>query len=144
MLIGTYNSNLTSGKRVAIPAKFRAEIGEKMVIARWYEKCLVMVSETAWGELLQKITGKSEFVTAPVRDTDRFIMGSAYEFSVDAQGRVVLPETLLKYAGLTSEVLFIGLSDRVEIWDKVEWEKREQYIAEHADELMEKVANEQK
>lgn len=143
MIIGTYSSNLTSGRRVAVPKKFREKVGGEFVIAKWYEGCLVMVSRSKWGELMNKLTGKSEIVTAPVRDTDRFILGSAFELAVDEQGRAVLPNSLVEYAGLGAEVLFIGLGDRVEIWDKRSWEKREVYIAEHAAELIEKLASQQ-
>lgn len=144
MIIGTYSSNLTLGRRVAVPKKFREAVGEEFVAAKWYEGCLVMVSKNKWGELMNKLTGKSEIVTAPVRDTDRFILGSAFELTVDKQGRAVLPSSLVEYAGLAGEILFIGLGDRVEIWDRGNWEKREVYIAEHAAELVEKLARQQK
>jgi MraZ protein len=140
MVIGSYTSNLTENRRVAIPKRFREEIGEKFIVAKWYENCLVLVSAESWQELLNKLTGKSEIITASVRDTDRFIMGSAYELDADSQGRVVLPVPLVKYAGLTQEVLFIGLGDRIEIWDKGKWFKREEFISDHASELVERLA----
>jgi MraZ protein len=144
MLIGTFSSNLTTGRRLAIPAKFREEIGGNFIVAKWYERCLVLVSNTGWEGLLNKLTGRSQIVTAPVRDTDRFIMGSAYELAADGQGRVVLPEALVDYAKLEGEVLFMGLGDRVEIWDKGLWLKREEYISENAAKMLEELAEGQK
>jgi len=68
-------------------------------------------------------------------------MGSAYEVSPDAQGRVVLPDSLLNYAGITGEVVFLGLGSRVEVWDKKEWETKESFIGENAAALLEQMAD---
>ena len=144
MLIGNYSSNLTSGRRVAIPKKFREEIGKKIIIAKWYEGCLVVSKIDKWREIMDLLTGRASVITAPVRDTDRFVMGSAFELEADAQGRVILPQQLVEYGGLKSEVLFVGLGNRVEIWAKEEWERRESYLSEKASEMVEKLALEQK
>ncbi len=144
MIIGNFESKLTENRRVAIPKKFRREIGNKFVVARWYENCLVLIGHNKWNELVARLTGKSEILTAPVRDTDRFILGSAFELEADAQGRVLLPENLVNYAGLSHEVLFIGLGDRVEIWDKMAWQKRESYVAVNAAKMVEKIASDKR
>lgn len=87
-----------------------------------------------------RLTGKSETVIKSVRDTDRFILASAYEATPDAQGRVVLPESLAGYAHLAESVVFLGLGDRVELWNKDEWAKRELYVAKNATEFIEEIA----
>ena len=144
MLLGNYSSKISPSNRIAVPNLFRKDLGNSFIVAKWYETCLVLVSNQRWEELLQRITGKSRVVTQSVRDTDRFILGSAFEISTDAQGRVVLPATLVSFAQLKDEVVFLGLGDRVEIWSKSVWEERESYIAKHAAELLEKIAtNEQ-
>lgn len=142
MFLGNYTSNLTTGKRVAVPKKFRNLLSDEFVVAKWYEKCLVVISTTKWEELLKRLTGENSSLVAAVRDTDRFIMGSAYEIKVDSQGRFVIPDSLMKFAGITEEVVFLGLGDRVEVWDKKEWEARESYLSENAALLLER-ANEQ-
>ncbi|MEK7526607.1 MAG: division/cell wall cluster transcriptional repressor MraZ [Patescibacteria group bacterium] len=142
MLIGQYQQNLTESKRIAVPVRFRKELGDKLIIAKWYEGCLVIVSKENWQALLTKLTGRSEIITSPVRDTDRFIMGSAYEVEPDAQGRIILPTNLIDYACLAKEVVFLGLGNRVELWDESIWKKREEYIAKNAAEMIEKLANE--
>lgn len=144
MIIGTYTSNISPARRVAVPKKFRQEMPGNFVVTRWYENCLVLVSAASWQDLMKKVSTPSLLATGPVRDTDRFIMGSAYEVEVDRQGRVVLPQQLTDYAGLKDEVLFIGLGDRVEIWDRKEWKKREEYVASHASELLETIAHGEK
>ncbi len=145
MIIGHYTTSFDKEKRrVAIPKKFRQALGDELIIARWYEGCLVVVSKKRWDLLMDRVTGKTRFVTSPVRDTDRFILGSAFEFSPDSQGRVVLPDYLTNHANFGSEVVFVGLGDRVEIWDKKEWEKRELYLSANAGKLIERLADEYK
>lgn len=141
MILGTYTSNISSSRRIAIPKKFRNELGEKYIIARWYESCLVLVSESSWRTLINKLTGRAEIITAPVRDTDRFILGSAYEVEPDTQGRIILPKYLADYAKLKTEAVFLGLGDRAEIWSPENWEKQETYLSTHAAELVEKLAH---
>lgn len=140
MLIGHYYVKLTDKNRAAVPKIFREELGENAICAKWYEGCLVVVSKNSWQELLAKLTGKSEVITRSVRDTDRFILGSAFEFEFDRQGRFVIPKSLKEYAKLTKEVVFVGLGNRVEIWDKKAWREREVYVQEKSAELVEQLA----
>lgn len=140
MVIGSYSTSITSSRRVAVPKRFREELGDKFVAAKWYERCLVMVSLSSWGEMVSKLTGSSKIITSTVRDTERFILGSAYELEPDAQGRVVLPSALVGYAELKSDVVFLGLGDRIEVWSKGNWEVRESYVADNAAELIERIA----
>lgn len=141
MFIGQYITKLTEKNRTALPKKFRDELGNNAIIARWYEGCLVIVSLDAWKALLDRLTGKSELITQPVRDTDRFILGSAFEIEFDAQGRFVIPKVLKDYAGLGSDVVFAGLGARIELWDEKAWAERESFVSDHAAEMIEKLSN---
>lgn len=140
MLIGQYYTKLTQKGRCALPKNFRKELGEKAIIAKWYEGCLVIVGSGHWQELLTKLTGTSVVITQPVRDTDRFILGSAFEFETDLQGRFVIAKVLREYAGLRDEIVFVGLGARVEVWNVNTWRQREDYVQKHASELVEKLA----
>ena len=106
MLIGHYFVRLTEKNRTAFPKKFRELIGESAIIAKWYEACLVVVSKKNWNDVLSKLTGKSQIYTKPVRETDRFILGSAFEVSLDKQGRFVIPRVLKEYADLSEKIVF--------------------------------------
>jgi MraZ protein len=141
MLIGQYEKKLSQKRRVAIPFKLKTALGNNLFVAKWYENCLVMVGERGWEEISKKLTAITPFATQPVRDTDRFILGSAYLLNPDRQGRVVLPRRLVKYAKLKSDVVFVGLGNRVEVWDKLQWEAREEFVSKNAHKFMEKIAD---
>ena len=51
MLIGQYTSKLTDKNRISIPKKIRAELGDEMIVAKWYEGGLVLVSKENWQKL---------------------------------------------------------------------------------------------
>lgn len=144
MIIGQYETRLSPKRRAAIPKKFRSQLGKEIIAAKWYEGCIVLVSKDNWQELLNRLTGKKGIITAPVRDTDRFILGSAFELETDGQGRVIIPNVLTDYAGLKDEIIFIGLGDRVEVWSKDEWRKKEDDVSGKAAELVEKLAEDEK
>jgi MraZ protein len=144
MLVGTYLVSLTSGKRVSIPVTFRQELGSNLILARWYENCLVLVGEKEWDVLLKRITGGEHMIIEPIRASEHFIYASAYKVDTDDQGRIVLPERLISYAGLGDSVYVLGVRDRVEIWNKEVWETREKEVAKGAASYIEQLANENK
>lgn len=143
MLLGTYQVKVASGRRVFIPAPLRQDLGEKYILARWYEECLVLVATDSWEALYKRLVGDQKIIVSPIRETERFILGSAYNTLPDDQGRIVIPEVLALYANFTEQVSFIGLGDRVEIWDSKIWEEKQKTLATEATEIIEKLAKEQ-
>src|SRR4030042_1207826 len=138
MLLGNYQAKINYKGRTAVPSRYRRELTKNVVVGQWYENCLVIISQQQWQGLLKQIEEKP-FITAPSRDTDRFLVGGAFEIELDSQGRLVIPPSLRQYAGLKEELVFVGLLSRVEIWDKVNWEKHQKYLDEHAEEIAERL-----
>ncbi|MAG59443.1 cell division/cell wall cluster transcriptional repressor MraZ [Candidatus Woesebacteria bacterium] len=138
MLIGQYHTKISSKGRTALPSRFRRYLGRKVVISRWYEGSLAVFSNTAWERVLDKALGEA-LLTGPTRDTERFLLGGAYEIELDAQGRFVAPGPLRKYAGLEDEVVFIGLRSRVEVWSRNRWKEKEIEVTKNAEKLIEHV-----
>ncbi|MEK7113046.1 MAG: MraZ N-terminal domain-containing protein, partial [Patescibacteria group bacterium] len=66
MILGTYQGTISPKRRVAIPASFRKELGEKFIVAKWYEECLVLVSIGSWSALLERLKGSSKIITRGV------------------------------------------------------------------------------
>lgn len=142
MLIGSYLGVLGEKRRVAVPKKFLAELGDKPILAKWYEDCLILVSDKFWQRLFERLTGSSGVISLGVRDIERFILGSAFETEPDSQGRIIIPETLATHANLSKELVFIGLADRVEIWSKETWESVSESLGKTSKEYIEKLAHE--
>ena len=141
MLIGQYTSKISKKRRVAIPSKLRKSLGETFILTRWYENCLVLVSKGEWDLLFNKLIGEVKGITEGVRDTDRFLLSQAYELEPDEQGRVIVPEALAKFAEFEEEVVFLGLGNRVEVWDRNKWKEREGYVVRNASDLIDELTN---
>jgi len=144
MLLGTYPAKLAANHRVGIPAPLRKALGENIVIAKWYEECLVMVAEGSLSALLTRVTGKNRLITGPVRGSEHFIFSSAFEVVPDDQGRIVIPEDLVKYAGLSEDIYFLGVGDRVEVWEKRIWDEKEKTIVKEAPAYIEELSKNEK
>jgi MraZ protein len=139
MLIGEFRNKLVDGFRVAFPKKFRQEMGEKLILAQGYEGCLIAVSPKSW-DLLISDAAAGPFVSQSVRDTTRFLLGSAAEVELDEQGRFVVPEGLREASGIKDEIAFLGLGRWVEVWDLAVWNDRKKYIKEHGSEIAERLS----
>lgn len=121
MLLGQYEAKFGVKNRIAFPKKLREVLGDKLIITLGYEKSLVVVSEEGWKALLDGTEGKP-FIHAEARETQRFLLGGASFITLDEKGRFVLPAYLRQFASIENEVVFIGLSRYVEMWDKKRWE----------------------
>jgi len=139
MLIGEYRSKLSEKKRVSLPKKFRKELGENLILTRGYEDALVLVNKGMWEKIAKDVIGGS-FINKNIRDTSRFLVGSAKEVETDSQGRFVIPEALHEHAELSDEVVFIGLVNWVEIWSKDKWLKRLDYLKKNGDEIADEIS----
>jgi MraZ protein len=139
MLIGEYTGKIGEKKRVSLPRKFREELGEEIILTRGYEDALIIVNKKLWKTIASEVINGS-FINKNIRDTSRFLVGSAKEVETDSQGRFVIPEALHEHAELSDEVVFIGLVNWVEIWSKDKWLKRLDYLKKNGDEIADEIS----
>lgn len=136
MLIGEYLHTLDSKKRLSLPAKFRKEVGRRVVVTRGLDACLFMYPLAAWQKIAQKLAALP-VGQADTRGLSRFILAGAVEAEVDGAGRILLPEYLKEFAGLKSRVVLAGVSERIEIWNEKTWEEYKRRIEKGADQMAE-------
>jgi MraZ protein len=139
MLIGSFKNNIGDKNRVAFPVKFKNELGTSLIVTKGYENCLIIVDKSKFSGLMNSIKDVP-FVNSGLRDTKRFLIGSAQEIELDKQGRFVIPPDLKKYASLGNECVFIGLVDWIELWDKSIWDKKEESINSKSSEISDKLS----
>ena len=121
MLMGEFNHSIDDKNRLIIPSKLRNELGNETVITRGLDKCLFIYSNKEWESIVSKLSNLP-FTKKSVRDFNRFFLSSASTIVFDKMGRVNLSQSLLNYANLTKECVIIGVNDRVEVWDKNEFD----------------------
>jgi MraZ protein len=120
MFLGEYEHTIDAKGRMAVPAKFRAQMDKGAVISKGMGACLSVYTMERWEEKSAELaSGKT---SDELRDFERRIYPSAGELELDAQGRIVIPAKLRNYAGLGNEVTVAGVRDHFEIWDRVAWQ----------------------
>lgn len=121
MLIGEYRHSIDEKKRLAVPFKFRKELGEGAVITKGLDSCLVIYPTKPWKEKADKLAALPEG-SREAREYARTILGGAAAVEFDRLGRVVIPEYLKKYAKLEKNVVVMGLNNRLEVWAEKLWD----------------------
>lgn len=128
MLMGEYIHTLDDKGRLILPAKFRDELGQRFIATKGLDACLFVYAKEEWAILEEKLKrlplGKPE-----ARAFVRFFFSGAAEVECDKQGRVLLPNNLREHAKLDKDVVVIGVSNRIEIWNKELWATYNEQIA---------------
>lgn len=120
MLLGTHTPKLDEKGRVILPAKFRDELESGIVITRGQERCLYLFSVAEFAEVHEKIR-QAPVTSKQARDYLRVFLSGASDEVPDKQGRVTVPGALREYAGITRDLVVIGVGSRAEIWDAEAW-----------------------
>ncbi len=129
MFLGTHAPRLDDKGRLFLPAKFRDELAEGLVVTKGQERCLFVFPQAEFGRLAEQLRAAPVTVKA-ARAYSRVFFAGAHDEVPDRQGRITIPAHLREYAGLSKDCVVIGASTRVEIWDKDAWDT---YLAESED-----------
>jgi len=138
MFIGEYAHAIDSKNRLAVPSKFRADLGDKIIITRGLDTCLFVYPLAVWEGLAKKL---SAFPVGDfgARSFVRLMLAGASDVTVDKQGRVLIPEYLCTYAEVEKNVIIAGLFDRLEIWNESRWNKYTKKAEKNTDDIAQKL-----
>ncbi len=121
MFLGTHNPKLDEKGRLILPAKFRDELTDGLVMTKGQERCVVIWTAAAFNDYVAKLRERS-LNNEKVRAFTRVFFSSAFDDVADKQGRVTIPVPLRQWAGLDRELVVIGRDESIEIWDSAAWE----------------------
>jgi MraZ protein len=127
MFLGTYTPKLDEKGRFVLPAKFREELQNGIVVARSQDRCLTIETVEAFTARTKELA-QAPMTVRQVREYQRMLAATAFDQVPDKQGRVSIPPNLRDYAGLDKEIVVTGVMNRLEVWDAAAWE---QYSTEH-------------
>ena len=120
-MYGEYQHVIDSKGRMFLPAKFRSKLGDQVYLAKVLDRCINIFSDSSFHEFMKKIEDHPTEITVG-RAMKRKISSSVSVIDVDAQGRVLISPKLREQAGLSKNVIVVGMGDRVEIWDPETYE----------------------
>jgi MraZ protein len=139
VFLGTYTPRLDEKGRLILPAKYREELGNGLVLTRGQERCIYVFSQREF-ERVHEQMAQAPLSSRQARDYIRVFLSGASDEMPDKQGRVTIPSSLRSYAGLDREVTVIGAGKRAEIWDTGAWneylEEKEASFSSTDEEIM--------
>ena len=121
MFLGEYEHSLDDKGRLAIPSRFREDLGEGVVITRGFDRCLMGFPVARWQVLAEQVSNLP-LGQGDARNMRRLLFSGASDLALDRQGRVLIPQNLREYAGLAEQVVIAGLNTHFEIWSSERWE----------------------
>lgn len=123
-----------------MPAKFREELGEHVVVTRGLDGCLYVYTSEQWQSVFQKLAALPT-TNKNARWYQRMVLSKAAECEMDSQGRILIPSSLISLAGLEKECLIIGMANHLEIWAKARWEEMEQIESDSFEDVAEQLSD---
>ncbi|MDO5049655.1 MAG: division/cell wall cluster transcriptional repressor MraZ [Actinomycetaceae bacterium] len=139
MFLGTYEPKLDQKGRVILPAKFRDQLSDGVVITRGQDRCLYAFPTDEFQEMFNQLR-KAPLSSKQARDYIRVMLSGASDETPDKQGRITIPANLRAYADLNRDLAVIGAGTRIEIWDANQWaeylETQEEVFSSTADEII--------
>ena len=120
--LGNIEANTDAKGRVFLPASFRKVLqtaGEEQLVLRkdLYAPCLVLYPQSVWDELTDKLWSRVNLFDDKSRRLYRLFVGEALKANLDSSGRLLLPSHLMEKVGITKNVSFLGVNNKIEIWD---------------------------
>lgn len=120
MFKGQYLYSLDAKGRVSIPAKLRKHVSpesnDTFIMTQGTDKCIDVYPLDQWNILEAKLLKLNLFNPEHARFS-RLLLQNAFDDTLDSQSRILIPQNLLMYAGITKDVLILGVSTKIELWN---------------------------
>jgi MraZ protein len=121
VLLGTKSRTVDDNGRLIVPSKFREDLGDEAIISVGLnERCLFLFSVAEWKKFDEKVR-KLPITKKDEQGFIRWFLSSASHVQIDQQGRLLIPQDLREWAGIEKDAVIVGVSSRLEIWDKAKW-----------------------
>ena len=124
MFLGQAVHTIDEKSRLAIPARFRADLATGLYVTKGVDRCLYVLTPAGWEQLAERIR-KLPSMQTDARRLQRHFFSGADHLVPDKLGRIIIPPSLREYANLQGEVVIAGVNSRIELWDKATWDAEE-------------------
>jgi len=135
MLLGQFDHTLDAKNRVTVPARFRAALAERVVLAKGVEPCVAIWTPDGYDGYTATVLAGRNPLSPDARQLQRFLQANAHDTELDAAGRIMIPPFLIEHAGLGKEVVVTGAGDCLEVWDRRAWADYNAQLTERVSDL---------
>ena len=142
MLLGEYEYKVDSKGRLPLPPKFRQEFINGLVLTRGLEPCVVIYTSEEFKKLADRLSNQT-VTKSKMRSLNRFMFGSAFDQTLDGQGRIALPQSLRNYAQIEDTAIMVGSNKCIELWNPESWNKQRINDEEQAWQIIESLEGQQ-
>ncbi len=142
MFLGNYEHSIDSKGRLAVPVRFREELGQTFYVTRWLDKCLTLYSPPEFERIAAQISNLS-MADPTTRNLRRIFFSEASQVEVDKQGRINIPARLRQFADMgeaEAQVIVVGQNTYIEIWAADLWEKVQNDVEENVGSIADQLA----
>jgi MraZ protein len=140
LLLGQYEHTIDDKNRLTLPARFREAFADGVVVTRGIDPCLAVYTREGWDDFVASRLADLDQFSREARQMRRFLFSTGTEAELDKQGRVTLPGSLLKRAGLARDVVVAGVGDFLEVWDRAAWQTQQDDVEGRAEVVAERLA----
>lgn len=135
MNVGSYQQLVDSKGRIILPGAFRQSFSKSFIISAGFDRCLFLWKKEEFGSFVERELSRTA-LSPDARKLSRWFHSNAHEVARDSQFRFLVPPPLRDYAQLNREIILVGAGNRVEVWNRTEWQR----YMEEASPSIEKVA----
>ncbi len=139
MFLGRFEHSIDTKGRLALPARYRDNLADGVVVTRGFDSCLLIYPMAVWSPLASKVSQLS--ISDPdVRALRRLLFSEAADLELDKQGRILIPSDLRNYAELDREAVIVGMHTFIEIWSPARWSDEQSTLDRDGQAVAERLA----
>lgn len=120
MFTSQYVHKIDAKSRMFVPVEYRELLDGNVYLCKGTDGNLFFMTVEDWEEYQQKLIETLSFTND--RDIFRYFYGTSEKEPIDSQGRILIPQTYMEYAGLTNSAIIVGCGKRAEIWSPERWQ----------------------
>ena len=139
---GQYEHSLDSKDRLTVPARFRGQLSDGIVLVAGLDPCVQLFTPRGYEEFSEKFLGNLNPLSRKGRMMSRRFNAPAADETLDSAGRVRIARHLIDHAGLDGPCVVVGVGDHLEVWNPQRWADHYGEIDAEAEQVAEELASE--
>jgi MraZ protein len=140
VFLGEYTHALDDKGRLTLPARWREQLSDGVVITRGLDPCLLIFPASRF-ETIAHTMDQLGFNKSDARELSRYLFAKAIDDTPDKQGRVIIPPALREFAGIDGDALIVGVNNWIEVWNVGRYSEANAHLESNVNQASERVGD---